>query len=352
MLTARLMKVALLSFFSFDQIKGGTELFSEHLKRAFPGMEIITYRDLHHSGLPKLDRLNLQQPRMGFSLSEHFRQMAERKDYDLVICNSTAGWGLSVRPPRMPMMNVFHYTSIGLSEGTLRGTPGYLPSRYMMPAFEKVAAMRKENIAVSAKVHRELAENYHVRSTIIENGVDLETFRPRPQAECREMLGIDHDGPLAIFVGRADHTKGFDLVCEIASRMDGMKVLCVTSTGVKGRNIIARQNVANDLMPIHYCAADLLLFPSRYESFGFAPLEAMACDVPVVASRTGLMEDLNDPRAGVVVPRYEAEEYMDAINRVLADRPHPRPLVGERYSLDRFARDYREAAMRAIEKHV
>lgn len=338
------MKVALLSFYSFEQVKGGTELFSEHLKRAFPGLDIITYGDMKHSGLPNLDRLNLQQPRMGFSLSRGFSRCLERYGYDLVICNSTAGWWLSVRPPGIPMMNVFHYTSIGLSEGTLRGTPGYLPSRILNPVFEKAATRGKTNIAVSAKVYRELSQNYHIHPKIIENGVDLDRFKPYRREECREMLDIDHDGPLAIFVGRADHTKGFELVREIACRGRDLKVLCITSSDVQGKNLIVRRNVANELMPMHYCAADFLLFPSRYESFGFAPLEAMACDVPVVASCTGLMEDISDPRAGEVVPRYETSDYIEAIDRVLDARPHPRALVGERFSLERFARQYREAA--------
>jgi glycosyltransferase involved in cell wall biosynthesis len=343
------MKVALLSFYSFEQVKGGTELFSEHLKRAFPELEVICYRDFGHTGLPNLDRLNLEQPRMGLALSRYLRRQMARKDYDLVICNSTAGWWLSVRPPGVPMMNVFHYTSIGLSEGTLRGTPGYLPSRYMLPLFEKMAAKGKNNIAVSTKVHRELTENYHIRSAVIENAVDLDKFRPLDRMECREKLGIDHEGPLAIFVGRADHTKGFELVREIACRRENMKVLCVTSGQVEGKNLIVRRNISNDLMPLHYCAADLMLFPSRYESFGFAPLEAMACDVPVVASRTGLMEDLDDPRVGEIVARHRLEDYESAIDRVLASPSHPRRLVGERYSLDRFVREYREEARRIMD---
>lgn len=343
------MKVALLSFYGFDEIKGGTELFSEHLKRAFPGLEVIRYSDLRHTGFPNLDRLNLQQPRMGFALSSYLRHQMKEKGYELIICNSTAGWWLSVRPPGVPMMNVFHYTSIGLSEGTLHGTPGYLPSRYMLPLFEKMAARGKENIAVSNKVHRELEEQYHIRSAVIENGVDVDRFRPYDRMECRERLGIDHDGPLAIFVGRADHTKGFELVREIAARRDDLKVLCITSGQVEGKNLVVRSNISNELMPIHYCAADLMLFPSRYESFGFAPLEAMACDVPLVTARTGLMEDLDDPRVGEVVLRHDLGDYEAAIDRVLTSRPHPRDLVGERYSLDRFAREYREAARRIVD---
>ncbi|MBI0584317.1 MAG: glycosyltransferase family 4 protein [Methanomassiliicoccus sp.] len=344
------MKVVLLTFHSFDQVKGGTELFSEHLRRAFPDLRTITYQDVAHSGLPNLERLNLQQPRMGVSLSNHIKERLEEEDPDLIICNSTAGWWLSVRPPHVPMMNVFHFTSVGLAEGTLRGTPGYLPTRYLLPVFEKISTRAKEVIAVSTKVQRELRTHYHSHSTVIENGVDLERFVPMDRMDARRRLGIDHTGPLAIFVGRGDHTKGIDLLCGIAKQRDDLRTLCVTSSDLKGKRLIVRRNVPNEMMPLHYAAADLLLFPSRYESFGYAPLEAMACDVPVVASRTGLFEDFTDERAGVVVPRFEVHDYLEAIDRVLASDHHPREVVGERFSLDRFAREYREAAQRMLDE--
>ena len=305
---------------------------------------MITYEDAGRPVLPPLDRLNLQEARMGLAVSRRFRKALDQEDFDLAICNSIAGWWLSVRRPDVPMVNVFHYTMKGLSEGTLRGTRGYLPSRRFLPLFERVAARAKTVVAVSPKVRRELRSGYGIGSRVIENGVPMEVFRPMDRDRAREELGIGHDGPMAIFVGRADRTKGFDLVREVARLRPGLKILCITPGPVDDPCLMNRSNVSNDLMPLYYSAADLLLFPSRYESFGYTPLEAMACGLPVVASRTGIFEDLDDPRAGRLVDPLGAEAFARAADEVLNGDFDPRAVVGGRFSLDRFADQYRELA--------
>jgi glycosyltransferase involved in cell wall biosynthesis len=343
------MKVAVLTFHSFEHVKGGTELFCEHLKKAFPDLTLITYHDVNRSSLPSLSRFNLEEARMGMAISRRFRRLLKEQDFDLAICNSTAGWWLSVVKPDVPVMSVFHYTMKGLAEGTLRGTPGYLPSRYFLPLFEKAAARSNAVVAVSNKVHRELQTDYGIRSRVIENGIDLERFRPMDRIKAREQLGIQADGPLAIFVGRADHTKGFDLVKELPRLRPDMKILCVTQHDIQGKGMIVRHNVPNDLLPLYYSAADLLLFPSRYESFGFTPLEAMACGVPVVATKTGIFEDLQDDRAGVVLSKLNVPSLLEGVDQVLNGSYNPRAVVGERFSLDRFVVHYRAAAREAAE---
>jgi glycosyltransferase involved in cell wall biosynthesis len=345
------MKVAVLSFHSFQHVKGGTELFCEHLKGAFPGLTMVTYEDTAKPLLPRLDRINLQEPRMGLAIGRRFKELLKEEDFDLAIGNSMAGWWLSVVRPDIPMLNVFHYTMKGLAEGTLRGTRGYWPSRYFLPAFERTAARSKACIAVSPKVQRELSDGYGIGSRVIENGVALDRFRPTDREEARDALGIDPDGPLAIFVGRADHTKGFDLVREVKRLRPGLSVLCVTPSDVRDGGLIVHRNVPNERMPLYYSAADLLLFPSRYESFGYTPLEAMACGLPVVASRTGIFEDLDDQRVGRLVDRMEASAFAAAVDEVLDGDHDPRAVISERFSLERFAEQYRELARTVVSEH-
>jgi len=67
-------------------------------------------------------------------------------------------------------------------------------------------------------------------------------------------------------------------------------------------------------------AADLFLLPSSSESFGLGALEAMACGVPVVASRVGgLPEVVNDGETGFLVDPTDLDGYADAAVRLLAD---------------------------------
>src|SRR5207248_2663040 len=70
----------------------------------------------------------------------------------------------------------------------------------------------------------------------------------------------------------------------------------VAEHGLEG--VVAFAGEQHDLVP-WLSAADLFLLPSEQESFGLAALEAMACEVPVVASRVGgLPEVIDDGRTG------------------------------------------------------
>lgn len=345
------MKVALLSMYSFNEVRGGTELFTEHLREAFQDVEVITYSSSSNGRGIDLTRFNLEEARKGASICRRFRQLHRRDDFDVVIANSTAGWCLGMSNIDVPMLNVFHFTMRGLADQVLRGTPGYLPSKYVSSIFEKLASIGKSSVAVSAKVSRELWSLYRIRSRVIEHGVDMERFRPLPRDEAREELGLEAKGPICLFVGRADATKGFDIVREAARTRSDVRFLCVTPSQVDDDRLIVHRNVPNERMPWYYSAADVLLFPSRYESVGYVGLEAMACDLPVVAARTGVFEDLDEEDIGRIVPSWKTSEYLDAIDDVLSHSFHPRRMVERRYSMDRFLADYRKAAAEAVESN-
>lgn len=76
--------------------------------------------------------------------------------------------------------------------------------------------------------------------------------------------------------------------------------------------------VPEEDLPALYSLADLFVYPSLYEGFGFPPLEAMACGVPVVASNAAsLPEVVGD--AGLLVRPTDIEQLADAIARALTD---------------------------------
>ena len=79
-------------------------------------------------------------------------------------------------------------------------------------------------------------------------------------------------------------------------------------------------------------AGDVYVLPSRWEGFPVAPLEAMACGLPVVATSAPGIEDIFDrgeQSGGLVVPSEDAKELARCLNRLLGDEAEAR-LLGER----------------------
>jgi D-inositol-3-phosphate glycosyltransferase len=91
------------------------------------------------------------------------------------------------------------------------------------------------------------------------------------------------------------------------------------SLGVADRVRIVTPRPHSDLAAT-YSAADVLLMPSRSESFGMVALEAQACGVPVVGSRAGgLRHVVADGDSGVLVEGWDPADYAQQVARVLTE---------------------------------
>lgn len=179
---------------------------------------------------------------------------------------------------------------------------------------------------------------------VIPPGVDTGRFHRRDRAESRERLGLS-GGPVVLFVGRLQGLKGPDLAirafaetcrAEPTLMREAMLMLVGGPSGpARGSvlpwldGIVAEEGVgdqvrflpprAHEELPWVYSAADVLVMPSRTESFGLAALEAQACGTPVVASRVGgLAHAVRDGSGGYLVDGTDPSAYARVILRVLA----------------------------------
>jgi D-inositol-3-phosphate glycosyltransferase len=192
------------------------------------------------------------------------------------------------------------------------------------------------------------------RIRVVPPGVDPAWFAPRPREASRRALGID--GPLALFVGRLQPLKGPDVAIRavaearrVAPDVAGSLTLAVVG-GPSGPNgpayveglhrLVRELGVAGAVRffgPMRhedlsqaYSAADLLVAPSRSESFGLAALEAQACGVPVVAAAVGgLRSMVRDDRSGFLLGDHEPAAYAEAMIRILRDPEAAARLSGE-----------------------
>jgi D-inositol-3-phosphate glycosyltransferase len=206
-------------------------------------------------------------------------------------------------------------------------------------------------IAASESERRDLVQLYGVspdRIRVILAGVDHERFRPDDQRAARDRLGIDATHLLA-YVGRLDRIKGADLAASTMAELlrypqVDVDLLVVGGTPVQHRDEISQlRNFVNwhatngrvrfmpaypqHTLPTVYQAADLLLMPSRTETFGLVALEAQACGTPVVASRSGsLPEVVADGITGVLVPERDPAAYAAVVAGLLEDRNRRRAM--------------------------
>jgi glycosyltransferase involved in cell wall biosynthesis len=89
-----------------------------------------------------------------------------------------------------------------------------------------------------------------------------------------------------------------------------------------------------------YCAADMLIFPSLYEGFGWPPIEAMACDCPVLSSSCGSLQEVVGDGGLMVDDPHNHDAFTDAASEILRDSALRRELIGRgRKNTLRFAKD-------------
>jgi D-inositol-3-phosphate glycosyltransferase len=175
---------------------------------------------------------------------------------------------------------------------------------------------------------------------IVAPGVEHAFFAPGEKRGARHALRLPIDVPVMLFVGRIQPLKGLDVAVETLARLADRRARLVVVGGASGnegeaevvriRSLIESLGVANrvdfvapqahHMLSTYYRAADVVIVPSRSESFGLVALEAAACGVPVVASGVGgLITIVDDGITGHLVADRSPDVFASHVDRILAN---------------------------------
>jgi alpha-maltose-1-phosphate synthase len=187
-------------------------------------------------------------------------------------------------------------------------------------------------IAVSDGMRADVLECYPAldpaRVHVVRNGIDTDRFHPVPDTDALHAFGIDPARPIVAFIGRITRQKGLDHLIAAARRIDrgAQIVLCAgapdtpeiaeeTSTAVAALTATRPGVVWIDRMLTHtevlqvLSHATVFVCPSVYEPLGIVNLEAMACELAVVATATGgIPEVVVEGETGWLVPIEQVQD--------------------------------------------
>ena len=152
-------------------------------------------------------------------------------------------------------------------------------------------------------------------------------------------------GPYVLAIGKAERRKNFPLLVrafgEVAPDHARLRLVVAGPQGPDSATLRAAIDALPDSVAARVCLAGpvsgpvrrtlldgalVLAYPSRYEGFGFPPLEAMQVGVPVLASRVGAVQEVAGPAAALADPE-EVNEWAAALERLVVDPDHRAALI-------------------------
>lgn len=247
-----------------------------------------------------------------------------------------------------PILHMFH--TLGRMKNAVAQRPQERETARRIEVETEIVNFADALVAATPVEEEQLVRLYSAdpaRIRVISPGVDTELFHPIPVAYAKERIGLCEDCCIILFVGRIEPLKGIDnllraIALLVEKRPELRRRLVVPIIGgdpdrireddemVRLQELREELDIGDvvtflgardqDMLQYYYSAAEVVVMPSDYESFGMVALEAMACGTPVIASDVGGLAFLvQHGRTGYRVPAREPAALAGKIARLLTD---------------------------------
>ena len=257
--------------------------------------------------------------------------------------------------------------------GFMRRTSVYFYGKYLL---DKILSYADVVISASEYYINEskILGKYRDKTVVIPYGINLTDFDiQHSKEECREKLGLPPDDRIMLFLGGFAPHKGPDVLLKamprIVNEVPDVKLVFVGSGGMRAqleglskkldveKHIKFAGFVEDVFKALYYKSSDVFILPSFSECFPLVNLEAMACGIPIVASKIGGVPDgVKDGENGLLVPPGDSEALADAIIYLLENKDEGEKMGKngrkkvENYSWEKVAEETEKVYLSLIER--
>ena len=296
------------------------------------------------------------------------------KDYDIIIDNQSISYGMIEIQKRFPLVEIIHHPITFDFKFELASTKKikYKISRYLWYSFlimQKKVAPKLETIVTPSKSSKNgIVAEFNCKSsniTVINNGLDYEEFAPISNIERnknRLITTASADVPLkgldfslkALKLLKKNNPK-IHLIIIGAPKKNGHTEKLIKKLNIED-NVIFKKNISKEKIKELYSTSSIAIVSSLYEGFGYPVIEAMSCEVPLIATNISSIPEMVRSYGILIDPKDEKKlsiniekvlnNYDDYKDNAIKGRQH----VIETFNWSKITAEYEKILYKTIEK--
>jgi glycosyltransferase involved in cell wall biosynthesis len=321
----------------------------------------------HYPALNVAEQLGVPYPVVSFHAYKLFRNII--KNCDLVHAHGhvyLSSWlaGVVAKQYKKPFIVTQHNTYIDYKSvlNMFENLNDFTVGKSVLKKADRIITVSKETKKYVLRLGAD-----KTKTSVMYNGVDINTFKPANKTENRKQLGLPVNRKIVFSVRRLVYKNGLDTLIEsvplVAKKYPDV-LFVVAGKGPNRKliedriqelqiqnNITLAGFVPDELLPTYYGAADMFVLPSASgEGLPLVLLEAMSCGLPVIATTVGgTPEIVQHNKTGILIPPIDPQAIADSIVRLLVDETlceivgkHARATVEEQFSWEANVRKLEE----------
>jgi len=296
------------------------------------------------------------------------------KDYDIIIDNQSISYGMIEIQKRFPLVEIIHHPITFDFKFELASTKKikYKISRYLWYSFlimQKKVAPKLETIVTPSKSSKNgIVAEFNCKSsniTVINNGLDYEEFAPISNIERNKnrlittasadvaLKGLDFS--LKALKLLKKNNPNIHLIIIGAPKKNGHTEKLIKKLNIKD-SVIFKKNISKEKIKELYSTSSIAIVSSLYEGFGYPVIEAMSCEVPLIATNISSIPELVRSYGILIDPKDEKKlsfniekvlnNYDDYKDNAIKGRQH----VIETFNWSKITAEYEKILYKTIEK--